>query len=230
MQTRSGAQSGTRLAEANRQIDSGAPLAQVMKSFDNRVDAAKHYAGRLAQIYSPQNADPNCWQCQIDAHGQLVCCDWRGFFTNTEVAKDAAAATAKFIALSLVIQLFAPFVVIYLPRGKMTEKVTFSTCHGLCPSCFKAIRTRRALGITLEVVAKFLFVFGLIAVPCASLAYFWLAPRSERGPVLPFLLLSIGILLGGTLLVLPVRGLRTPRGLRSVAGPPFELTGMKRSL
>jgi hypothetical protein len=230
MRPSSSRQPDARIGDANRRIDSGASLADVTNFFRTRVDAAKHYGQRLAWMYAPANADSACWQCQTDARGQLVRCDWRGYFSNTDSLKENAGLTGTSIGLSIILALFSGWIVVYPLRGKVTEKITFSTCHCLCPSCLKRIRTRRAMGTALEVIAKFLFLLGLIATPFVSLAYFWLAPRSERGAVLPYLLLSIGMLIAGFLLILPLRALRIPRGLRSVAGSPFELAGLQRTL
>ena len=199
--------------QADRMIESGQPLKELVPIFPTKTAAYEYFARSMTQRFA--SAELVCAMCGQECEAPPIAFTWRA---NLHTAK-TVLASFLFSALAILAHhLYSRWVV-----------VEFTTFHRLCPHCSRRQRTRTvAVGILNKGLFSVLMLSLFLTVPLVIFLFvaIFAAPEGKR-------LMLTGSVVGATLVVLVVWGFEVcrksliPGSLRQIGRFPFFLYGLR---
>lgn len=201
--------------EADRALESGQTLKEILPFFPNKVDANRYLATYLSRRYA--SVGPYCVWCNQPCHNQPIAFIWR-----------ANLNTAKTVFVSFLLSAFTIFIHHIQSRYVVVE---FVTHHRFCPKCQQIHRRRSMMA---EAAHYLLFIILILllfmTVPPAVLfvACIFVAPDIAWN-------LLLGAMAGLILLFGVVQGYAAcrrwliPESLRLIRRSPFFLQSLQPS-
>jgi len=199
--------------QADRIIESGKPLKELVPMFPAKTAAYEYFARSRTERFA--SADLNCAMCGQACEAPPIAFTWRANLHTTKTV----LVSFLFSALAILAHhLYSRWVV-----------VEFTTFHRLCPDCR---RRHRARTVAVSVFHKVLFAVLILAlfltVPLVIFLFvaIFVAPEGKR-------LMLTGAVVGLTFIGMVVWGFEMcrrsliPGSLRQIGRFPFSLYGLR---